>query len=292
MSEKYDLAILGHGSAAFAAAIKANELGIKSAFIGKNATKGTVIGGTCVNVGCVPSKNLITVASAYEQCTESSFPDMFHADGKHLHMFDFNKAIQDKDALVSEYRNEKYSEVLENLENVEYLEEQAQFVSKDEVKAGNRTITADKFVIATGARASLPNVDGIKDVEYLTNEEALSLSEQPESMIVVGGRSLGLEFAQLYAQVGTKVTLIQRSGRILPEGEPEISEALQRYLQEDGIEIQTGAELLRVQQNAKRKTVSVRINGNEKELTAEEVLFATGRKPNTENESGKCRRRC
>ena len=254
-------------------------LGKRTAFIGKNVTKGTVIGGTCVNVGCVPSKNLITIAGAYAECIEDSpFSNIFRAKGS----IDFTKAMQEKDALVDKFRKEKYSEVLMDLKNVEYFPELGQFLSKDEVKAGEKSITAEKFVIATGARAKIPNVDGIENVEYLTNEEALSLHDKPESMVIVGGRSLGLEFAQMYAHFGTKVTLLQRSDRILPEEEPEISESLSAFLKEDGVEIHTNAELMRLEQSGHEKILRAKVDGTEREFRSQQILFATGRMPNTE----------
>ena len=112
------------------------------------------------------------------------------------------------------------------MQNVEYVPERGRFVSGNEVKAGDEVLKAKKFMIATGAKAKVVPVRGIDGVDYLTNEEALSLKELPESMIVVGGRALGLEFAQMYSHFGTKVTVLQRNERILPEHEPEISDAL------------------------------------------------------------------
>ncbi|MCL5066826.1 MAG: mercury(II) reductase [Thaumarchaeota archaeon] len=278
---KYDLAILGQGAGAFAAAIKANELGIRTAFVGKNMTKGTLVGGTCVNVGCVPSKNLITVGSILDESEGDSRSFQSIKYGKSR--LDFRKAIKEKDALVTKFRKEKYRNVLKDLEKVEHVPALAQFISKNEVRAGDKTITADKFIIATGARAKIPSLEGLDKVRYLTNEEALSLEELPDSMIVVGGRTLGLEFAQMYAHFGTKVTVLQRSDRILPEDEPEISDALKYYLEQEGISIYAGVSLRRVSQAGKMKVVNATIDGKKsKEFRAEQLLLATGRTPNTD----------
>src|SRR2546427_13282924 len=103
-----------------------------------------------------------------------------------------------------------------------------------------------RFIVATGARANIPPVKGIENIDYLTNEEALSLKELPRSLCVIGGRALGLEFAQMYAQFGTKVSVLQRSGRILPEHEPEISDELTKNLSDMGIRIYTNAAIDRV----------------------------------------------
>ncbi|MGI0080558.1 MAG: mercury(II) reductase [Nitrososphaerales archaeon] len=281
-SSKYELVILGQGSAAFAAAIKANDLGIKTALVGKNATLGTVVGGTCVNVGCVPSKNLITVGTAFHESKDgpgaSSFSSIRYGKTK----IDFKEAIQEKDVLVKRFRKEKYRDVLKSLESVDYVPALAHFVSKNEVGAENRTIRGEKFVIATGARAKIPSVEGANGIGYLTNEGALSLKELPSSIIVVGGRALGLEFAQMYAHFGTKVNVLQRSGNILPEDEPEISDALRQYLEQEGITVYTGTSLLHVTQNGRMKVVRANVKGKIHEFRAQQLLFATGRTPNTD----------
>jgi mercuric reductase len=276
--ENFDLVIIGQGSAAFASAIKANELGVKTAMIGGNVTQRTVIGGTCVNVGCIPSKNLITVGNYFYPTAHPLFEAIRYGRTK----LDFRKAMDEKDRLVRKFRRKKYINVLKEL-NVEYIHGLAHFTSKNEVRTDNKVLIGDKFVIATGARSKPPSVNGVKDVDYLTNEEALNLKECPDSMIIVGGRALGLEFAQMYAHFGAKVTLLQRSGRILPEEEPEISEALESYLRDEGIEIYTGVSLNHVFQKKRVKIVSARVKGRNKEFQAEQLLFATGRTPNTDN---------
>jgi mercuric reductase len=277
-TRSFDLVILGQGSAAFAAAIRADELGVKTAMVGGKETKGATIGGTCVNVGCVPSKNLITVGSAFHEAAQSPFKAIEYGRTR----LDFRKAIAEKDTLVREMRKTKYADVLGRLRNVEYIPERGRFVSKDEVRAGDKTITAKKFLIAAGAKAKAIPVKGIEDLDYLTNEEALNLKELPDSLIVVGGRALGLEFAQMYSHFGTKVTVLQRSDRILPEGEPEISDALTGYLQDEGIDVETGVELRSVSQSSGTKTIRCAVRGKEKEYLATQLLLAVGREPNTD----------
>ena len=277
MSTSYELIILGQGSGAFAAAIKANELGVKTAMVGANATKGTVIGGTCVNVGCVPSKRLITVGTLFHNATDNSFEGIHYSKGK----LNFKQVIQQKDELVRRFRREKYAKVLKNLDKVSYFKGFGRFVSKEEVKVGNESLTGDKFLIATGAKANVPKLKGIEKVHYLTNEEALSLRELPESMCVIGGRALGLEFAQMYAQLGTDVTVLQRSNRILPDGEPEVSQVLTEHLKDMGIAIHTNVSLNWVGKKDSRQIVNASVNGESFNVSCEQLLFATGRTPNT-----------
>lgn len=284
---RYQLVIIGQGSAAFAAAIKADELGLKTAMIGGSVTRGAVIGGTCVNVGCVPSKNLITVANDFYPAdpVRGSSGAITYGTTE----LDFRKLMAQKNSLVRRFRKEKYMEVLGNLRNIEFIPGRARFVSKKEVEVvggkATTTVRGDKFVIATGARAKIPSVKGVENVHYMTNEEALSLTHRPGSMIVIGGRALGLEFAQMYAHFGTRVTVLQRSDRILPEEEPEISEALRLYLQQEGIAIHTGVLLEEVSEKSggMMKLAWAQIAGRRKEFEAEQILFATGRTPNTDH---------
>lgn len=277
-AKDYDLLILGQGSAAFAAAIKADELGVKTAMVGGKATPGAAIGGTCVNVGCMPSKRLITVGTLFYNAAKNPLEGISYGTGN----LDFERIIQEKDALVRRFRKDKYADVLKNLKNVTYHQNKGRFVSKSEVKAGREILGAEKFLIATGARASVPAIKGLEEIKYLTNEEALSLKELPRSLCVIGGRTLGLEFAQMFAQFGTRVTVLQRSERILPDDEPEISEALTRYLEEVGVHILTKVKIEGVGTRGKSKIVHILRDDFVEQVTCDQVLLATGRRPNTE----------
>jgi len=277
MRDKYDLIIIGGGAAAFSAAIKSNIYGVKALMIERAA-----IGGTCVNVGCIPSKNLLGAGEILHLAKDPPYPSIFSCDSE----FDFRKTVGAKDNLVKSIRKQKYYDVLSSLENVELIEESASFVTPKKIRVDGKALEADKFIIATGSSPSIPQLKGIENVDYLTNNEALSMKEKPSSMIVVGGRALGLEFAQMYARFGTKVTLLQRSGKIIPEHEPEIADGLHTYLKEEGIEIATGVNVQEIYHKGNSKfvrTSSSSINGNKKIQTfeAEQLLMATGRKPNT-----------
>lgn len=236
-----------------------------------------VLGGTCVNVGCVPSKNLLSVGDHLHASSSPSYASIKPCAAD----FDFARVIHDKDVLVNTLRRKKYQEVLESLEYVKLIEGGASFISKNRVKVNGSVLKAKKFIVATGSSASVPRFKGIENTDYLTNIEALSLKERPSSMIVVGGRALGLEFAQMYSRFGTKVTLLQRSERIIPEHEPEISGGLHRYLSGEGIEIETGVDVKEVWQKNSIKFVKASIGGKERVFEAEQLLMATGRKPNT-----------
>lgn len=285
-NNRYDLVIIGGGSAAFSAAIKANMFGVKTAMIERD-----VLGGTCVNVGCVPSKNLLGAAELIHSSKHPMYPSISSCQSD----FDFSKAIADKEHLINGLRKQKYDDVLSGLDNVDLIEAGVSFISSKILRIDNgdagssNKIEADKFIIATGSSPSLPSTKGIDSVEYLTNKEALSLKERPSSMIVVGGGPLGLEFAQMYSRFGTKVTVLQGSQSVIPGHEPEISQALTHYLSEEGIEIITGVDIKEVYQKNGIKFITASRNNekknNKKDQTqtfeAEQLLMATGRRPNT-----------
>lgn len=268
----FDLVIIGSGSAAFAAALKAAEHDSKIAMV----EKGT-LGGTCVNVGCVPSKNLLHAGELRYYDSNRDFPGI--RPGRTT--LDFRRVMEQKDQIVRGLRKEKYSDVLRSLPSAKLFRGEARFVSKTRVKVDGINVDGRKFIVATGSSPRIPQIRGIDGVDYLTNVEALSLRDRPDSMVIVGGRALGLEFAQMYAHMGTKVTLLQRSDRIIPEEEPEISDALRFYLEEEGIKIKTGIHVKRFDEKNGEKIVVAGNNEREFEVRADELLLATGREPNT-----------
>ena len=272
LTKEVDLVILGAGSAGFAAAIKASELSKKTAII-ENGT----IGGTCVNVGCIPSKHLLHVGDVYYYSRNHSFRGIKAGDIA----LDFAEAIRQKDELVEYLRKSKYIDVLESLPNTVFVGGKGVFISRNEVKVGSEICRAEKFLVATGSSPDIVQFEGIDKVDFLTNAEALSLKQLPESMIIVGGRALALEFAQMYAHFGTRVTVLQRSQRILPEDEPEISNELTRVLSAEGIEIYTGVQVKEVSQKDGVKIVNCVLKDVEREFEAQQILMGTGRKPNT-----------
>ena len=276
--EEYEYAIIGQGAAAFAAAIKADEMGIKTVMIGKNETEGTLLGGTCVNVGCVPSKRLITVGNYLDKFNNKRFDGMSYA----ARVNNFNKVIQDKEFLVESLRSDKYQKVLRKLKNVKYMNGFASFEDKNTLSVNGKKIRAMKILVATGARARVPDINGLDKVKYLTNEEALSMKRLPKSMIIIGGRALGLEFAEMFTHFGVKITLLQRSERILPNWEPEVSYYLEKYLKEEGINIITNTDIKEISNEKGLVKVFFSTGGKKREVTAEKILLATGRTPNIE----------
>lgn len=267
----YDLAVIGAGSAGFSAAITAAEQGANVALIGHG-----LIGGTCVNVGCVPSKTMIRAAEALHGARAASrFPGL----AGEANLLDWGRLIGAKDDLVTTLRQKKYIDLLPEYNGVAYLEGAAHLNGRGVVVDG-ATIAADKIIVATGSAPGLPDIPGIADVPYLTSTTALELTEQPASLMVIGGGYIGCELAQMFARAGTKVTLVTRS-RLLTEAEPEISEALTRYLMDDGISVLTGLSYRAIKTIENGVELTIGREGRPESLTAQHVLVATGRRPNS-----------
>lgn len=271
----FDLIIIGGGAGAFAAAIKANELRAKTLMV----NHGLPLGGTCVNVGCVPSKNLLRAGEVLYYSRHHNFGGI----KLRVDEFDFGKTIQEELDIVSAMRKEKYENVLKSLPNVTFVEGRAKFISPTEIEVNNQKYQSKKFIIATGSTVNVPATPGIKEAGYLTHIEALANKKQPKSLVIIGAGPLGLEFAQMFHHFGTKVIVLQRGNTILPRVEPEIAEALQKYLIEEGIVIYTEAEIMSVRKDGAEKVVKARVRGVEQEFKAEEILLAAGKTANTKD---------
>lgn len=276
ISEKngeYDLVILGGGSGAFAAAIKADEMGARVAIVEEG-----VIGGTCLNRGCVPTKHLVRAAEIYHLAGHNPFPGITTEQGQ----VNLAKLIEKKDSLIRWAQKAKYWDILEHHKNISFIQSRGTFVAQDRLRINGGEISAPKFIIATGASPFVPPIEGIDQVKYLTSTEALELKKLPKSMIILGANAVGLEFAQMFQRLGTRVTIHEIAGRIAPGEEPEISEALERYLKEEGIEICTCSKVMKAREERGRKVITAQMpNGRTRDDWAEELLIATGRRPNS-----------
>ena len=267
----YDLAIIGAGSAGFSAAIAAADQGADVALIGYGT-----IGGTCVNVGCVPSKTMIRAAEALHGARAASrFPGLA-AEAK---VTDWNLLVEAKNDLVGSLRQKKYIDLLPEYKGVAYLEGAARLTNSG-VTIGNSEIATDRVIIASGSSPTTPEIPGLANVPWLTSTSALELTRQPRSLLVIGGGYIGCELAQMFARTGTKVTLVTRS-YLLPEAEPEIAEALAGYLADEGIIVRSGLSYEKIEQRDGQVALTVTVNGSSQTLTAEQVLITTGRTPNT-----------
>lgn len=272
MNDQYDLAILGSGSGAFAAAIEATRQGRRVVMV-----ESDTVGGTCVNVGCIPSKALLAAAEAVHSAARQRFPGVrTGAQGVTM-----STLVQGKDEIVEGLRREKYLDLIDDY-GWDLVRGEGRFVDGPALEVDGRRIEADRFIIATGSSPWVPPIDGLDDVDYLTSTTAMELDAVPESLVVVGGNYVGLELGQFFCRVGTDVTLLEALDRIGPAEEPEISDLLADVLADEGAAVQAGAKVTRVERAGEGVAVTATVDGDHKTFRAQHLLMATGRRPNTD----------
>lgn len=265
MDEDFDLMVIGGGSGGFAAAIAAAEQGRRVGVVNTGP-----VGGTCTNRGCVPSKALIRAAEAWHRAGHSPF------DGVRTTQVDLNwKQLQgQKDRLIDGQRQRRYWDVLDAYPEITLIEGEATFQSGGGLRVADRTYRAGKYIVSTGGRPRIVEFPGIEDADPLTSTTLMELDELPESLVILGGRAVALELGQMMARFGVRVTILQRSGRLVPEHEPEIGQAIQQYLAEEGIKVVTGVHVERLSRGA--------VHARDRSYEAERILLALGRQANTD----------
>lgn len=275
-SNHFDLIIIGGGSAAFSAAIKANELGLTTLMV----NDGLPIGGTCVNVGCVPSKTLIRAAETAYHASHSNFAGI-KPKGVDI---DFAQVIKDKKQLVKTLQQKKYMDVVSNFENLWIGEGWAEFTDDKAILVnGKDTYTAIKFIIATGASTNVPDIEGLKETGFLTNVTLFDLEEQPESITIMGAGYIGLEIAMAYNRLGTKVRIIEFTDRVLRTQTPDISEELEKHMRKEGIEILPNFRAVKFEKLGNDTIIHCKCpDGSFTQIVEPgKVVVASGTKPNT-----------
>ena len=278
---RYDLAIIGSGGAAFAAAIAARRRGASVVMI----ERGTV-GGTCVNTGCVPSKALLAAAEARRVALSAGrFPGIHATVGQVA----FGDLIAGKDALVAAMRAGKYVDLAAEY-GWQILAGTARFTSTEDgpvldvdlSAGGSSRVEARHYLVATGSEPWPPPIDGLDRVGFLTSTTAMDLDTLPESMIVIGGNAVGLEQAQLFARLGTRVTVVEALDRLAPFEEPEASAVIEAVFADEGITVHTAAQATTARRDGDRVILTARgSDGHDIELRAQRLLVATGRRPVT-----------
>lgn len=271
--DKKHLIIIGGGSAAFAAAIQAREMGVKVTMV----NDGLPIGGTCVNVGCVPSKNLIRAAEELHRAQNTRFEGI-ETDGR---LTDFKKVIIQKTEMVKDLRQGKYIDVVKDMDDFRQINGRARLTSPTSIEVNGETIQSDNILVATGAKPHIPNINGLADVPYLDNADAFELESLPKSIIVLGGRYIALEIAQMFARLGSKVTVLQRSNRILPTEAEDLTNELTNHLENEGLNIVTRNQFQQVYEKNNNVIVESKVNGKLQKFEADKIIVATGRTPNT-----------
>jgi mycothione reductase len=270
--EKFDVIVIGSGSGMLVASA-AVEQGYKVALV-----EGSKMGGTCINVGCVPSKMLI-----YPADVAATIQDAAKLGVKAtLTEVDFQNIMNRMRALVMHDTSHQTAAV-QATPDLTWFKENGEFISDYTMQVGSQTITAKVFFIVSGARIAIPLIKNITNVDYLTSDTVLELKTQPKSIVIVGGGYIGMEYGHFFSAIGTKVTIIQRQNRILPEEEPEISELLRQELK-DRIDIFTDFDATEVRQLGSIKTLVAKslVDSTVQEFSAEALMIAAGRVSNAD----------
>lgn len=268
---KYDLIVIGGGPGGYVAAIKAAQLGGKVAVIEKEK-----LGGVCLNWGCIPTKTLLKTAKLYEDILRGEEFGIVGIDNSDVKV-DWNLLSKRKDKVVKKLVSGIYMLFKKN--KIDLFEGMGKVLDKNKVEVNGEVIIGDNLIIATGAKDNLPPIDGLETVlesgKIINSKGALQLEEIPKDLVVIGGGVIAVEFATLFNSLGSKVTLIQRSSRILSSTEKEMATTLQKYLIRKGINIVTDTKLKSVTEDG----VLIDHKGEEKLFKGDKYLISLGLKP-------------
>jgi dihydrolipoamide dehydrogenase len=269
--EQYDLIVIGGGMAGLPLSQKAALKGRNTALVEKE-----LLGGTCLNRGCIPTKTMIHSAKIMHHVRRAAEFGIVVGQAK----ADLQAIVRRKDEVVKPIRDGAYRGV-GKIKNLSLVDGDARFEGPGQLAVGERLLESATVVINTGAEATIPPIDGLADVDYLTNRSALDLTELPESLIIVGGGYVGVEFAQMYARFGSRVTVLQRAERLVPNEELEISAVLMDVFQRERIDVVTKASVVGVKQSGGTFVVSARVGAELKTFQSTRLMLAAGRTPNT-----------
>ena len=270
--EQFDLIVIGSGAGTNVAS-RAAEKGLRVALVDQGPT-----GGTCLNNGCIPSKMLIYPADVIRSIQDARNIGV-HAE---LNEVDFNRIMSRMHSVVDKSRS-NLEEALENSEALSYIKVRAEFIGDYVLKAGDRTITSKKMVIATGARTLVPAIAGLQEAGFLDNVSLLQLTELPRSLIIIGGGYIACEFGHFFSALGVDVTIIGRHPFLLKGEDAEAAKLVSQRLSQF-VRVITGHEVISVEKRGKMKAVSAknREDGRVHQFEAEEILLAAGRQPNSD----------
>lgn len=270
--ERYDLAVIGGGTAGLVSSAVSAGIGAKTALIEQHR-----LGGECLWTGCVPSKAIIRSASVLHTLRRAAEFGIDAQGGR----ADFGRVMERVHAIIRAIEPHDSPERFRAM-GVDVVEGRARFLSPEEAEVGSRRVRAKRWILATGSRTAVPPIPGLEEAGYLTHESLWELRALPESLVVLGAGPIGLEMAQAFARLGSTVTVVESAGRILEREDPEIAAVLARRLEREGICLLLGARATAVRMDAGARVVTVSTASGDAELRASEVLVATGRRPNVE----------
>lgn len=271
--DRYHLVVIGGGTAGLVAAAGAAGLGARVALVEKHR-----LGGDCLNVGCVPSKGVIAAARAWHEARSAAGRfggPAASGDG------DFAAALERMRRLRADLSPVDSAPRFASL-GVDVFFGEGRFSAPDRIVVGAAELRFRRAVVATGARAAVPPIPGLAEVDFLTNETVFDLTERPAHLLVIGAGPIGCELAQAFRRLGSAVTLIDREVRLLPRDDADAAAIVQRALQQDGVELHLGVTVERVAQEQAERVVTFSRNGVTQAVRGSAVLLATGRRPNVD----------
>ncbi|MCQ4923395.1 dihydrolipoyl dehydrogenase [Tissierella carlieri] len=268
---KYDLVVLGGGPGGYVAAIKAAQLGAKVALVEKEK-----LGGVCLNWGCIPTKTMLKTAKLYKDILRGEEFGIVGIDTDNIKV-DWNSLLKRKDKVVNQLVSGIYTLFKKN--KIDLYEGMGTVLNRNEIRINDEVLWGKNLIIATGAKENFPSIEGLEDMvksgKVINSKGALSLSEIPKELVVVGGGVIAVEFATLFNSLGSKVTLIQRSSRILTSVESEMALTLEKHLKREGINILTDTKLKSISENG----VLFEHKGQDKIVKGDKYLVSLGLKP-------------
>jgi pyruvate/2-oxoglutarate dehydrogenase complex dihydrolipoamide dehydrogenase (E3) component len=270
---KYDAIIIGSGQAGNPLTFRLADLGWTVALIEKKD-----LGGTCINVGCTPTKTMVHRAQVAHYARNAA---RWGVNASNVSA-DLAKIVAQKDEVVLSFRGSQQKQV-DKRSNVRLYRDHARFVGPNQLKVGNDHFESDKIFIDTGGRPSIPSIPGLESVPYLTNESAMQLTTLPEHLLILGGGYIGLEFGQMFRRFGSRVTVLHMGKQIITREDPEIATELQKALEAEGIQFKLSASTTRVESKSGAITLSFETPAGASNVTGSHLLIATGRSPNTDD---------
>ena len=271
--ETFDVIVIGAGQAGPALAQRCTKEGLRTAVIER-----AHFGGTCVNVGCVPTKTMVASARAVHVARRGSEFGFSAGDVK----VNMERVKARKDELVHKSRNGVY-QWMQGLKNAEVIQGHARFVGPRQVRVGDRTLMASRVFINVGGRAAVPELAGVNDVPYLDNASIMELTEVPEHLVIVGGSYIGIEFAQMMRRFGARVTVVERAAKLLPREDEDVSDGIRAILEAEGVVFQLEAECLSLSRHGNRVAVGTVCGTESPVIVGSHLLLAIGRRPNTDD---------
>ncbi|HSW18457.1 MAG TPA: FAD-dependent oxidoreductase, partial [Ramlibacter sp.] len=271
-TETFDAIVIGAGQAGPAIAARCSKEGLRTAIIERH-----YFGGTCVNVGCVPTKTLVASARAIRQASRGA---EFGFDVGPLRV-DMARVKARKDGIVMQSRQglEKW---LRGLANTEVITGEARFVARRTLEVNGRRLTARRIFLNLGGRSVRPDLEGIDSVQALDNVSIMELDSVPEHLVIVGGSYIGLEFAHMMRRFGAEVTVVERATRLLAREDEDVSDGIRDILQAEGVRFELGAECLSLAPDGAGVAVGAACADGAPAVIGSHVLLAVGRRPNTD----------